>query len=337
MVRIPRWARTPPVTRRSVLRRDGGLCVVLLATGRHHRPRHPAQQGRHPRLVQRRRRLQARQPRQGRSAPLRAGLDDAREAGPAGRAPLAVAAPVGRGPVVGAVSRRGLLRLAPLRRPSSTSSSSAPRPQRVAVAREVTGPTLVLGSTQPTELVDPAPPCRARVELARRRGGGGAVVPRAGRPAVARRLDPAGRPALGRRRVGRGRVGRGVVDGRLWPASGSVRLRGAPRAVGARGLRRPGLLRRPRTGRGVPRRAARWSGSRSGGRGRGPVLVVRLPALGSRRRCWRSCTWTQDARIELARRLAPLAAGLAELEPPVADLVSVRDRAAGLVPDFRTP
>jgi 5-methylcytosine-specific restriction endonuclease McrA len=27
MVRIPRWARTPPVTRRSVLRRDGGLCV----------------------------------------------------------------------------------------------------------------------------------------------------------------------------------------------------------------------------------------------------------------------------------------------------------------------
>ena len=27
MVRIPRWARTPPVTRRSVLRRDGGICV----------------------------------------------------------------------------------------------------------------------------------------------------------------------------------------------------------------------------------------------------------------------------------------------------------------------
>ena len=27
MVRIPRWARTPPVTRRSVLRRDGGVCV----------------------------------------------------------------------------------------------------------------------------------------------------------------------------------------------------------------------------------------------------------------------------------------------------------------------
>jgi 5-methylcytosine-specific restriction endonuclease McrA len=27
IVRIPRWARTPPLTRRSVLRRDGGVCA----------------------------------------------------------------------------------------------------------------------------------------------------------------------------------------------------------------------------------------------------------------------------------------------------------------------
>jgi 5-methylcytosine-specific restriction endonuclease McrA len=27
MVRIPRWARTPPLTRRAVLRRDGGMCA----------------------------------------------------------------------------------------------------------------------------------------------------------------------------------------------------------------------------------------------------------------------------------------------------------------------
>ncbi len=27
MVRIPRWARTPPLTRRAVLRRDGGRCA----------------------------------------------------------------------------------------------------------------------------------------------------------------------------------------------------------------------------------------------------------------------------------------------------------------------
>jgi 5-methylcytosine-specific restriction endonuclease McrA len=31
MVRIPRWARTPPLTRRSVLRRDGGRCAYCLA------------------------------------------------------------------------------------------------------------------------------------------------------------------------------------------------------------------------------------------------------------------------------------------------------------------
>jgi lipoate-protein ligase A len=49
------------------------------------------------------------------------------------------------------------------------------RQHRVAVAREVTGPTLVLGSTQPTELVDAAMMRTRGVELARRRGGGGAV------------------------------------------------------------------------------------------------------------------------------------------------------------------
>jgi 5-methylcytosine-specific restriction endonuclease McrA len=31
MVRIPRWARTPPLTRRAVLRRDGGRCVYCSA------------------------------------------------------------------------------------------------------------------------------------------------------------------------------------------------------------------------------------------------------------------------------------------------------------------
>jgi lipoate---protein ligase len=50
------------------------------------------------------------------------------------------------------------------------------RTRRIAVAREVTVPTLVLGSTQPMVLVDAAR-LRARgVELARRRGGGGAVL-----------------------------------------------------------------------------------------------------------------------------------------------------------------
>jgi len=50
-----------------------------------------------------------------------------------------------------------------------------PERRRLAVAREVTGATLVLGSTQATELVDPPAMRRRGVELARRRGGGGAV------------------------------------------------------------------------------------------------------------------------------------------------------------------
>ena len=32
MVRIARWARTPPLTRRAVLRRDGGLCAYCSET-----------------------------------------------------------------------------------------------------------------------------------------------------------------------------------------------------------------------------------------------------------------------------------------------------------------
>ena len=43
------------------------------------------------------------------------------------------------------------------------------------VARDVIRPTLVLGSTQPTELVDVIALRQRDVELARRRGGGGAV------------------------------------------------------------------------------------------------------------------------------------------------------------------
>jgi lipoate-protein ligase A len=46
---------------------------------------------------------------------------------------------------------------------------------RVVVAREVAHPTLVLGSTQPAELVAPVAMRTRSVELVRRRGGGGAV------------------------------------------------------------------------------------------------------------------------------------------------------------------
>jgi lipoate-protein ligase A len=47
--------------------------------------------------------------------------------------------------------------------------------RRIAVVREVTHPTLVLGSTQPPELVAPDAMRARAVELVRRRGGGGAV------------------------------------------------------------------------------------------------------------------------------------------------------------------
>jgi lipoate-protein ligase A len=49
------------------------------------------------------------------------------------------------------------------------------RAERVAVVREVSGPTLVLGSTQSAALVDAAAVGARGVEVERRRGGGGAV------------------------------------------------------------------------------------------------------------------------------------------------------------------
>ena len=75
---------------------------------------------------------------------------------------------------MGAVSRRSVLRLSSSQQLFDVEAFRS-EPRRLALVREVTGPTLVLGSTQPTELVDP-PAMRERgVELARRRGGGGAV------------------------------------------------------------------------------------------------------------------------------------------------------------------
>ena len=75
---------------------------------------------------------------------------------------------------MGAVSRCGVLRL-----PSSQSLFDVEpfrtEPRRVVVRRQVDRATLVLGSTQPTQLVADRVLRERRVELARRRGGGGAV------------------------------------------------------------------------------------------------------------------------------------------------------------------
>jgi lipoate---protein ligase len=75
---------------------------------------------------------------------------------------------------VGALSGRGVLSL-----PSSQSlfdvESFRGEPRRLVVWRQVDRATLVLGSTQPTELVAGWVLRERGVELARRRGGGGAV------------------------------------------------------------------------------------------------------------------------------------------------------------------
>jgi lipoate-protein ligase A len=62
--------------------------------------------------------------------------------------------------------------LAPLFDPDQFRSAR----KRCAVVREVSRPTLVLGSTQPAELVDPSAARALGIELSRRRGGGGAVA-----------------------------------------------------------------------------------------------------------------------------------------------------------------
>ena len=51
----------------------------------------------------------------------------------------------------------------------------SPGERAVAVCR-VPAPSVVLGSTQPTEVVDPVRAARRRVGVARRRSGGGAVL-----------------------------------------------------------------------------------------------------------------------------------------------------------------
>ncbi len=81
---------------------------------------------------------------------------------------------------MGAVSRRGVLRL-PSSQPLLDVEQFRREPHRLALAREVARPTLVLGSTQAAEVVDPVSARRRDVEVARRRGGGGAVYLEPGR------------------------------------------------------------------------------------------------------------------------------------------------------------
>jgi lipoate-protein ligase A len=208
------------------------------------------------------------------------------------------------------------------------------REHRVAVAREVTGPTLVLGSTQPIELVD-APVLRTRgVELARRRGGGGAVylgpdeqlwldvwIPR---------LDP------------------------LWVADVSVAAEwvGAwwTAALASAGIGQKGV--EVHTGRSVP--GAFGDLVCFAGRGPGEVFQDGRKVVGLSQ--WRaregalfsSCAYVrwnpepllalldvgQAARLELAGGLASAAAGLADVDPGVVGLADVQAELLRSLPAF---
>jgi lipoate---protein ligase len=206
------------------------------------------------------------------------------------------------------------------------------RARRVAVARDVTVPTLVLGSTQSSALVDTAR-LRARgVELARRRGGGGAVFLAPGEQLWLDAWIPRDDP--------------------LWVADVSA----AAEWVGAWWT---GALT------GLGQRGYEWHRGRSvpgtlgdlvcfAGRGPGEVFqgvrkVVGLSQWRARQGAlFSSCAYLgwdpaplvalmdvdEPARADLARGLAPVACGLAELERPVRDLALVRAALLDSFTDF---
>ncbi len=202
----------------------------------------------------------------------------------------------------------------------------------MAVVREVSRPTLVLGSTQPTELVGRVAMRERQVELARRRGGGGAVYLGPGEQLWVDAWIPRDDPLW-------------VVDvsvaaewvGAWWMA--------ALAAVGQHGFD-------VHTGRSVPGELGELVCF--AGRGPGEVFhgvrkVVGLSQWRAREGAlFSSCAYLHwnppallallhyddDVRAGLARDLAPLAVGLAELEPPVADLARVRDLLLGSFASF---
>ncbi len=227
---------------------------------------------------------------------------------------------------MGAVSGRGLLRLPPFT-PLFDVEQFRSEPRRLALAREVERPTLVLGSTQREELADPLALQRRAVELARRRGGGGAVY-----------LEPAGQLWLD------AWIPR---DDPLWLLDVSV----AAEWVGTWWTDALGRLGQhgldTHTGRSVPGELGDLVCF--AGRGPGEVFhrgrkVVGLSQWRSRQGAlFSSCAYLhwdpeplldllrvdERARGELGRGLMPLAVGLGQLEPPVGDLGRVRDELLG--------
>jgi lipoate-protein ligase A len=230
--------------------------------------------------------------------------------------------------------------------PSSGSSSPSSSPssslfdveqfrterRRLAVTRDVAGPTLVLGSTQPTELVDFTTLRERQVELARRRGGGGAVYLGPGEQlwvdVWVPRDDPLWLPDVSAAAewVGAwwtealadsGQQGFEVHRGRSVPGAFGDLVCFAGRGPGEvfHGLAKVVGLSQWRAREGALFSSCaylRWD----------PVPLVTLVDL------------DDDGRAVLARDLAMLAVGLAELEPPAVDLSGVRARLLDSLPEF---
>ncbi len=232
---------------------------------------------------------------------------------------------------MGAVSRRSVLRLPPSPSLFDVEQFRA-EPRRLAVAPAVTGPTLVLGSTQPTELVAGAAMRERGVALARRRGGGGAVYLGVGEQLWLDAWIPRDDPLW-------------VVD-----VSAAAEWVGAWWSEALAGMGQRGFD--VHTGRSVPGDLGDlvcFAGRGPGEVFHGDRKVVGLSQWRAREGAlFSSCAYLrwdpvrllelvevdEVARAELARDLAPMAVGLAELDPPVADLERVRAALVDSFPDF---
>ena len=194
--------------------------------------------------------------------------------------------------------------------------------RRIAVVREVNRPTLVLGSTQSTEFVDAIAIRERTVDLERRRGGGGAVYLGPGEQLWLDVWIPRDDPLWA---VDVSAAGEWV--GAWWME--------ALAALGQRGFE-------VHRGRSVPGESGDlvcFAGRGPGEVFQGDRKVVGLSQWRAREGAlFSSCAYLhwdpaqlvalidlgEDARADLTRRLALMAAGLADLEPPVGDLTPVR-------------
>jgi lipoate-protein ligase A len=194
-------------------------------------------------------------------------------------------------------------------------------PRRAVVARDVIRPTLVLGSTQPTELVDVIALRQRDVELARRRGGGGAVYLAPGEQLWLDAWVPRDDPLW---------VG-DVSAAAEWVGAWWVQ---ALAGIGQRGFD----VHRGRSVPGVLGDLVCFAGRGPGEVFHGTAKVVGLSQWRAREGAlFSSCAYLrwnpapllalvdveEGPRAGLAGDLAPMAAGLADLEPPAAGLAGV--------------